>query len=260
MKSGLLAVALAAAGFVDSVVALAVTSLAVGLLATVAQDLVPAAATAVAEPASRGRTVGTVMTGLLLGILLSRVVSGAVTAWSWRAVFLGASVSVALFTVVAARVLPAFPATTRDAYPALLRSMAGLVRDVAPLRRAAVTQGLLCIAFSGFWSTLALGLAAPPFGLSSLVAGGFGIAGAAGALAAPIAGGVGPERRRAVIRVGAALTAASFLVMALFGRSLSVLIAGTVVFDLGVSPASSPTRPSSTRRLRRRAAASTPSS
>jgi predicted MFS family arabinose efflux permease len=235
VKSALLAVALAAAGFVDSVPALAVTSLAIGLLATVAQDLVPAAA-AVADPASRGRTVGTVMTGLLLGILLSRVVSGAVTLYaSWRAVFLGASVSVALFAVVAARVLPPFPATTRDSYPALLGSMAGLVRDVAPLRRAALTQGLLCIAFSGFWSTLALGLAAPPFGLSSFVAGSFGIAGAAGALAAPIAGGVSDRHGpRAVIRVGAALTAAAFIAMALFGRSLGVLIAGTVLFDLGV--------------------------
>ena len=129
MKSALLAVALAAAGCAFSAATLAGASLAVGLLATAAQDLVPAAA-AVAEPASRGRTVGTVMTGLLLGILLSRVVSGAVTLYaSWRGVFLGASVTVALFTVVAARVLPAFPPTTSDSYFALLGSMGKLVRN-----------------------------------------------------------------------------------------------------------------------------------
>jgi predicted MFS family arabinose efflux permease len=217
------------------VAGLIVASLAVGLLATVAQDLVPAAA-AIAEPESRGKTVGTVMTGLLLGILLSRVVSGAVTLYaSWRVVFLGAAGTAALFTVVAARMLPSFPPTTHDSYLALLRSMVALVRDVAPLRRAAATQGLLSLAFSGFWSTLALGLAAPPFMLSSFVAGSFGIAGAAGALAAPIAGSVSDRRGpRSVIRFGAALTTAAFAVMALWGRSLPVLIVGTVIFDMGV--------------------------
>ena len=235
VKAALLAVALAAAGCVDSVAGLIVASLAVGLLATVAQDLVPAAA-AIAEPESRGKTVGTVMTGLLLGILLSRVVSGAVTLYaSWRVVFLGAAGTAALFTVVAARMLPSFPPTTHDSYLALLRSMVALVRDVAPLRRAAATQGLLSLAFSGFWSTLALGLAAPPFMLSSFVAGSFGIAGAAGALAAPIAGSVSDRRGpRSVIRFGAALTTAAFAVMALWGRSLPVLIVGTVIFDMGV--------------------------
>jgi predicted MFS family arabinose efflux permease len=235
VKSALLAVALAAAGCAFSAATLAAASLAVGLLATVAQDLVPAAA-AVADPASRGRTVGTVMTGLLLGILLSRVVSGAVTLYaSWRGVFLGASVTVAVFAVVAARALPAFPPTTSDSYLALLGSMGRLARDVAPLRRAALTQGLLSVAFSGFWSTLALGLAAPPFHLSSFVAGSFGVAGAAGALAAPVAGGISDRRGpRAVLRFGAALTAVSFGVMALFGRWLPVLVAGTLAFDLGV--------------------------
>jgi predicted MFS family arabinose efflux permease len=234
-KSVLLAVALVLAGLAQGVLWLTAASLAVGLLATVAQDLVPAAA-AIAEPASRGRTVGTVMTGLLLGILLSRVVSGAVTEYlSWRAVFLGAACVMTLFAATAARALPPFPPTVNASYGALLGSMAALVRDVAPLRRAALTQGLLSVAFSGFWSTLALGLAAPPFGLTSVVAGSFGIAGAAGAVAAPIAGGLADRRGpKTVIRFGAALTVAAFVGMALFGHSLVVLVVGTIVFDLGV--------------------------
>lgn len=235
VKAALLAVALVVAGVAQGVWWLSAASLAVGLLATVAQDLVPAAA-AIAEPSSRGKTVGTVMTGLLLGILLSRVVSGAVTEYlSWRAVFFGAAGVMALFAATAARMLPSFPPTVRASYGALLRSMATLVRDVAPLRRAAMTQGLLSLAFSGFWSTLALGLAAPPFGLSSVVAGSFGIAGAAGAVAAPIAGGLSDRRGpRVVIRVGAALTVIAFGAMAVFGRSLIVLVGGTILFDLGV--------------------------
>jgi predicted MFS family arabinose efflux permease len=235
VKAGLLVLALVLAGLARDVLWLSAASLAVGLAATVAQDLVPAAA-AIADPASRGKTVGTVMTGLLLGILLSRVVSGAVTEYlSWRAVFLGAAGIVALFAVTAAWGLPSFPPTARASYVALLGSMGALLRDVAPLRRAAVTQGLLSFAFSGFWSTLALGLAAPPFGLSSVVAGSFGIAGAAGAVAAPIAGGLSDRRGPAVvIRAGAALTVGAFVAMALLGRSLAVLVIGTVVFDLGV--------------------------
>lgn len=235
VKAVLLTVALVLAGVAQGVLWLTAASLAIGLLATVAQDLVPAAA-AVAAPASRGKTVGIVMTGLLLGILLSRVVSGAVTEYvSWRAVFLGAACVMALFAATAARVLPSFPPTVRASYVSLLGSMTALVRDVAPLRRAAMTQGLLSVAFSGFWSTLALGLAAPPFGLGSVVAGSLGIAGAAGAVAAPIAGGLSDRRGpTAVIRFGAALTVIAFVGMAVFGRSLVVLVAGTIVFDLGV--------------------------
>lgn len=235
VKSLLLAAALALAGAAQSVEWLAVASLGVGLVATVAQDLVPAAA-AIADPASRGRTVGSVMTGLLLGILLSRVVSGAIAqVLSWRVVFFASSAAMAIFAVAARRVLPAFPPTTSASYPSLLRSMATLLRDVAPLRRAALAQGLLSVAFSGFWSTLALGLAAPPFHMGSVVAGAFGVAGAAGAIAAPIAGTLSDRRGpTSVVRVGAMITLASFVGMALGARSLVVLAIGTIAFDLGV--------------------------
>jgi predicted MFS family arabinose efflux permease len=235
VKTLLLSVVLVLAGSIRTVDQLTLASLALGLLATTAQDLVPAAA-AIAPPEARGKTVGTVMTGLLLGILLSRVVSGAVTAYaSWRAVFFGAAASLAVFAGVAAKVLPPFPPMAEHRYAALLASMGALLRDAAPLRRAALTQGLLSVAFSGFWSTLALALAAPPFGLSSMVAGSFGIAGAAGAIAAPIAGGISDRRGpRAVVKAGAALTLVAFAAMAVFGRSIAVLAVGTVLFDLGV--------------------------
>jgi predicted MFS family arabinose efflux permease len=237
-KSLLLTVALVVAGLAPTAWVLCAASLAIGLFATTAQDLVPVAA-AVALPEARGKTVGTVMTGLLLGILLSRVVSGAVSQLvSWRAVFLGAAGTTTLLAGFAALRLPRFPPSVTASYPTLLASMASLAVRVAPLRRAAITQGLLSVAFSGFWSTLALGLESPPYHFGSLVAGSFGLAGAAGALAAPIAGAVADKRGgAAVIRFGAALSVAAFAAMAIFyGRhgSLPVLIAGTVAFDLGV--------------------------
>jgi len=235
VKGAALALTLALASASPSVGALALASFVVGLTATVAQDFVPAAA-ALAPEASRGKTVGVVMTGLLLGILGSRLASGLVgDLFGWRVVYFGAAGAVALLTVAAARGLPRIAPTSDAPYGALLRSLAGLVRAHAPLRRAALGQALLSVAFSAFWSTLALALAKPPFTLGSTAAGAFGIAGAAGALIAPFAGAMadrrGPER---VIRGGAALVALSFVAMAVAPRSLAVLVGATITFDLGV--------------------------
>jgi predicted MFS family arabinose efflux permease len=116
---------------------LLVASLLVGLFATVAQDIVPAAAT-LAPPHERGKAVGTVMTGLLMGILLSRVVSGFVAEhFGWRSVFIAAAASVALLGVVLAKGLPRFAPTTSHRYPELLKSLAHLwvaISEAAPGR------------------------------------------------------------------------------------------------------------------------------
>lgn len=213
-------------------------SLAIGLAATLAQDIVPAAAT-LAPDAQRGKMVGTVMTGLLLGILLSRVVSGWVAEqWGWRTMFVGAAASIALLGVAVWVRLPKFVPTTTLRYGALLGSLLTLWRRHVELRRAAVAQGLLSVGFSAFWSTLAVMLHAAPFHLGSGAAGAFGLAGAAGALAAPLAGRVadrkGPEL---VTRLGAALVAAAFLAMALGTDQLWLIALGAVLFDLGAQAA-----------------------
>lgn len=233
-KCAALALALVTAALAPSLWAVVAASAVIGFTATVAQDFVPAAAT-LAPAASRGRLVGMVMTGLLLGILLSRTVSGFVGEHlGWRAVFLGAALSVTVLALISRLRLPRLEPTTRAPYLELLGSMAKLLRESAPLRRAALTQGLLSLAFGGFWSTLALGLAAEPFGLGSTAAGAFGLAGAAGALIAPFAGAIADRRGpQSVIRLGAALTAASYALMAVWPASLPILVLGTLVFDLG---------------------------
>ncbi|MFO0670630.1 MAG: MFS transporter [Polyangiaceae bacterium] len=234
-KAALLALALLGAAAARSVPALGAASLGIGLFATLAQDFVPAAAT-LAPARVRGRVVGTVMTGLLLGILLSRLVSGALgERFGFRAVFVAAAAAIVALGLVSLAKLPSIAPTTREPYWTLLASIVRLARDVAPLRHAAVAQALLSVAFSGFWSTLALAVASPPFSLGSTAAGAFGLAGAAGALIAPIAGATADRRGpEAVIVLGALVVLASFVVMGVWPGSLAILIAGTVTFDLGV--------------------------
>jgi predicted MFS family arabinose efflux permease len=215
-------------------------SLLVGLFATVAQDIVPAAAI-LAAPERRGRVVGTVMTGLLLGILLSRVVSGFVAAgFGWRSMFVAAAISIALMAAVMARSLPHFAPTSTVSYPALLHSLAGLWKQHRALRQAALAQSLLAVGFSAFWSTLAVMLHGAPFHLGSAAAGSFGLAGAVGALAAPYAGRMADRRGAAwVARVAAILSVLSFASMFAMpllpvGAQLALLAVATVGFDLGV--------------------------
>ena len=232
--------ALLLAGVASSITVLLVASLAIGLSATLAQDIVPAAATLVPD-AHRGRVVGNVMTGLLLGILLSRVVSGVVAEQSgWRLVFLGAAVTIALLGVALWKQLPRFEPTTQLSYGQLLGSLGELWRRHGDLRQAALAQGLLAIGFSAFWSTLALLLSAEPFHLGSSAAGAFGLAGAAGALAAPLAGRLADRRGpELVTRLGSGLTVISFAAMFLAplltpNARLGLLLVSAVFFDFGI--------------------------
>lgn len=238
-KGLLLAVMLLLCGLAPSMWMLFVTSFAIGITATVAQDIVPATAT-LSPPHSRGKTVGTVMTGLLLGILLSRVVSGIVADYfGWRIMFCLAAVSVLLITFMLRKALPHFAPTTGMGYPSLLLSLLHLWQSHPALRRAVTTQAIISIGFSAFWSTLAVMLS-DSFHLGSSVAGAFGLAGAAGALAAPFAGFIADRWGSALVtRGGTALAALSFaLLLAMpllpLPGKLALLAISAIGFDLGV--------------------------
>ncbi|MBW1254183.1 MFS transporter [Pantoea allii] len=239
VKGLLLVMALLLCGFSGGISALLIASFVTGLTATVAQDIVPASA-ALAPAQRRGKIVGTVMTGLLVGILLSRVVSGVVAEYfGWRTMYMIAAIAVLLISLTLWRVLPRFTPGTSVSYPRLLLSLVQLWREHQTLRRAALAQGLLSVSFSAFWSTLAIMLS-ERFHFDSAIAGAFGLAGAAGALAAPLAGNVadriGPAR---VTQFGAALVTFSFALMFLLPLlplpgQLVLIIICTIGFDLGV--------------------------
>jgi predicted MFS family arabinose efflux permease len=230
-----LALALICAALAPSLGILALASLAIGVLSTIAQQAVPFAAE-LAPPAERGHAVGTVMSGLLLGILLARTASGLIAGlFGWRTVFGASVLALAALAAVVVRHLPRSTPTSTLPYGRLLATLWHLTVELRGLREAAGTGALIFGAFSAFWPVLTLLLAGAPFHLGPAVAGLFGVVGAAGALAAPYAGRFADKRgHRDIITCGIALVIASFLIFAASGSSLIGLAIGVVVLDIGV--------------------------
>ncbi|EQC01816.1 MFS transporter [Photorhabdus temperata] len=155
-----------------------------GLFSVVAQVLVPLAAT-LALPHQRGKAVGIIMSGLLLGILLARTISGAMTTLGgWRTIFWVASILLVILSLTLWRCLPRYKQVTTLNYCQLLGSIAKLVATTPLLRVRAILGALTFANFSLLWTSMAFLLSAPPFNYSEGIIGLFGLVGAAGALMA----------------------------------------------------------------------------
>jgi predicted MFS family arabinose efflux permease len=237
----IVACALVAAAVSPNIVWLAIASLAIGITTIVPQLIIPFVAQ-LAEPRERGKAVGTVISGLLLGILLARTVSGFVGAiLSWQAMYWIASGLMIVFAVVLWKLLPKSQPSIAISYPRLMRSLLVLIREQPVLREAALIQAMEFGAFSAFWSTLIFLLETPPYHYGSQVAGLFGLVGAAGATAAPFIGRLADGKSpRWVVGIAIAITTSAFLVFWLFGYQLWGLIIGIILLDLGVQAAQVP--------------------
>ena len=213
-------------------------SVLIGTCSAVAQLLLPLAAQLAAE-ADRGRIVGRVTSGLLIGILVSRTVSGYVGGLlGWRAMFgVGTGITLALSALLWWQ-LPRTQPGYAGSYAELMRSLFTLARTWLPLRRAALVGGLLFAAFSVFWTTLIFFLESPAYHYGSREAGFFGLIGACGALAAPLAGRTADKRGPAfAILLGVVLALAGYAVLGLAGTHLAGLALGVIVLDVGVQAA-----------------------
>ncbi len=206
-----------------------------GVGAVMAQVLVPLAAS-LADDERRGRVVGTVMSGLLLGILLARTVSGLIAgASSWRVVYVvGAGLLLALAAVLARR-LPVEATRPRLRYRQVLRSTIRLFAGEPLLRRRALLGALGFAAFSVFWTTGAFLMAGPPYHYSDTVIGLFGLVGAGGAVCASFAGRLADrELTRPTTAAFATVIGLSFVPLYLGRHSLAWLIVGILALDVGV--------------------------
>lgn len=232
-----LAVVLALAAIAPSAALVVAASLLVGVLATVAQQIVPFAAH-LSTPERRGATVGTVMAGLLCGILLSRTLAGFVASHvGWREMFwLGVPMALGMGALMAS-MLPKSQPDSDLHYAGLIRSLGSLWMEFGTLRKAVATQALLFAGFSAFWTILALQLQQPKFGLGADVAGLFGIVGAVGVLAAPVAGRIADRRGpHIVILLGSGTTLAAWAAFGLW-QSIAGLVIGVTLLDFGVQSA-----------------------
>ena len=230
-----IAASLAGIGFSFDGAMLLSVSVMVGALSVVAQVLVAFSAD-LAGPAERGRVVGTVMSGLLLGVLLARTVAGMLAQlWGWRAVFWLASGSMLAIALAMYRGLPFRKPNVHAGYLALLGSMPTLFKEERILRLRCLYGAIAFGIFSALWTPLAFLLSKPPFNYEPGIIGLFGLAGIAGAAAASAAGrwadgGAGNRTTFAAI----VLLIASWLPIWLGGHSVLLLIAGIVFADLGV--------------------------
>ncbi|MCC3374183.1 MFS transporter [Cohnella sp. REN36] len=163
-------------------------SFVIGIGSVAAQVLVPFASY-LASDSSRGRVVGNVMSGLLLGIMLSRPLSSLVADFlGWHAIFALSAAAVIVLAIVLSKVLPSRKPTTDTRYTALLGSMRHLLRTTPILRRRAAYHACAFATFSLFWTTVPLMLSGPIFHFSQIHIALFALVGVAGAIAAPLAG------------------------------------------------------------------------
>lgn len=227
--------ALIAAALAPSFVVLTIASLAVGVFSIVPQLLVPLAAY-LARAEERGRAVGDVMSGLLIGILLARTVAGTVGEHlGWRAMYWVAGGLMAAITIAMWAMLPRVRGEADHSYVELQRSLLRLVKTEPVLREAAFVGAMLFGTFSAFWATLVFLLADPPYHYGSQMAGLFGLVGVAGAAAAPIAGRMADKRdRRANLRVAIVVVIVAFVVLLVWPHNLWALVVGVILLDGGV--------------------------
>ena len=206
-----------------------------GLFSVVAQILVPLAAT-LASPEKRGKVVGTIMSGLLLGILLARTVAGLLASLGgWRTVYWVASVLMVVMALALWRGLPKVKQENHLNYPQLLASVFSLFTQDKLLRTRALLGCFTFANFSILWTSMAFLLAAPPFNYSEGVIGLFGLAGAAGALGARPAGGLADKgKSHMTTSAGLVLLLLSWAAIWYGHLSVLALIVGILVLDLTV--------------------------
>ncbi len=228
-------IALLLAAWAPNIHLLMVASFLIGAFSIIPQLMVPMAAH-LSAPDQRGKTIGFVMSGLLIGILLSRTVSGYVGAHlGWRAMFLIAAVLMFILWIALYFLLPQVHSEYTGSYKELMKSLIDLIKE-EPVLRVAAIRGALCYAcFSGFWTTLVFLLKEPQYHAGSEAAGAFGLVGAFGALAASQMGRLSDKGNSyKLTAVSILLVVVSYIVFGFSANNIVLLVIGVIIMDMGV--------------------------
>jgi predicted MFS family arabinose efflux permease len=194
-------------------------------------------------PERRGQAIGDVMSGLMIGILLSRPMASLIAdAWSWRGYYVTSAILMTVLAGALARFLPTLQPAAKVGYGALLASFPTLLREEPVLRVRAWTAALVMASFTAFWAAVALRLPDAPFNLDAKGIALFALIGVAGAAATPIAGRWGDRGfARPLLIVSHLLIIGSLVLCAWAGMlesriaALVVLSLGTILLDLGIT-------------------------
>ncbi|MDR2955329.1 MAG: MFS transporter [Prevotella sp.] len=207
----------------------------IGLTSVVPQIFVPIAAQ-LSKPEDKGRNVGIVMSGLLIGILASRVFSGLVGDWlGWREVFFIACGFMVILAILIAWLLPDMMPTFGGTYKQLMSSILRYTKDIPALRLASLRGALGFGSFSMFWTALTFRLEQAPFFQGSDVAGSLGLVGIAGALAASYTGYMaGKINKNTLISIGCILMFVAWAIFGFSGNTYLGLIIGILLIDMGL--------------------------
>jgi len=226
--------ALLAAGISSSLFFLIASSFLIGFTSAIPQLFVPMAA-ALSDNKGRGRAIGIVMSGLLIGILGSRVISGLVgEQFGWRIMYYAAAIIMVVLFVLLSAKLPKMKPTYTDSYASLMKSLWFYFKTEPALRLAALRGALAFAGLSAFWTTLVF-LMEDSFGYGSGITGVFGLFGVAGALGATVIGKMNDKvSKNKLIMLGAILILLSWIVFLFSAHSIIGLIIGIIVVDLGL--------------------------
>lgn len=237
---GAVAVALMMVALAPTLPLLVLASAVTGMMASVTHIVLPLAPDLV-EDSQRGRAIGVVMTGLLLGILLARTFAGWISKiHGWQLVFAVAAVLNLSFVPLLWKIMPVLPPKQALRYVDAMRSLWDLFRTQPLLRESSTIGALAFASFSCFWTTLVF-LLASHYGLGAGVAGTFGLVGAAGALVAPVAGRLSDRHGpRWVLSLGLGILVVSYVIIgggellhAPMALHLAMLVVGVIVLDTG---------------------------
>lgn len=214
---------------------LIISSFAVGFTSIIPQLIIPLAAE-LSTPNKRGEIIGTIMSGLLIGILLSRTVGGLLGNYlGWKSVYFIAAIIMISLIIILRKMIPLSKPTSKIKYTKLLKSMIDLLRTETVLRQASINGALMFAAFSAFWTSLIFLLESSHYNMGAEAAGLLGLVGVVGALAAPLVGKLSDKKGSIfIIEICIIIVILAYVSFFIFGFNICGLILGIILLDLGV--------------------------